>query len=115
MPARRRDEEHRQTRRKPATTPEARENQLVSDAIDLAERQIRDGTASSQVLTHFLKLGSTRERLEQQRLEHENELTRVKIEAMESAKRVEELYAEALTAMRSYRGEGPPPESNVED
>lgn len=115
MPARRRHEEDRQTRRRPATTPEGRENQLVSDAIDLAERQIREGTASSQVLTHFLKLGSTRERLEQQRLEHENELTRVKIEAMESAKRVEELYAEALTAMRSYRGDSPPPDSDVED
>jgi hypothetical protein len=77
----------------------------VSAAVDLAEQQIRDGVASSQVITHFLKLGSTRERLEQQRLEHENELTRVKIEALESQKRVEELYIEALSAMRSYAGE----------
>jgi len=88
---------------------------MVSYAIDLAEEQIRDGTASSQVITHFLKLGSTRERLEQQRLEHENELTRVKIEALEGQKRVEELYMEALQAMRSYTGEEPPPESDVED
>jgi hypothetical protein len=101
--------------RKPATTPEGRENQLVGDAIDLAEQQIRSGTASSQVITHFLKLGSTRERLEQQRLEHENELTRVKIEALESQKRVEELYLEALTAMRSYAGDMSAPESDVED
>lgn len=115
MPARRRDQEHRQTRRKPATTPEGREGQLVSDAIDLAEQQIRQGTASSQVITHFLKLGSTRERLEQQRLEHENELTRVKIEALESQKRVEELYSEALAAMRSYAGDLRPPEHDVED
>ena len=92
-------------RRRPATTPEARENEMVAAAIDLAEQQIKRGTASSQVITHFLKLGSTRERLEQQRLEHENELTRVKIEALEGQKRVEELYMEALNAMRSYSGD----------
>jgi hypothetical protein len=72
-----------------------------------------DGTASSQVITHFLKLGSTREQLEQERLRHENELTRVKIEAIESQKRVEELYKEALQAMRSYAGDLPV--SDVED
>lgn len=115
MPARRRSSEPENTRRKPATTPEGRENQMVSAAIDLAEKQIRSGTASSQVITHFLKLGSTRERLEQQRLEHENELTRVKIEALEGQKRVEELYMEALSAMRSYAGDLPMPESDVED
>ena len=114
MPARRRISEPDNKRRKRATTPEGRENQLVSDAIDLAEKQIQSGTASSQVITHFLKLGSTRERLEQQRLEHENELTRVKIEALESAKRVEELYLEALSAMRSYSGDLSP-ESDVMD
>lgn len=102
MPARRRNSEGKSRHRPPATTPEARENQLVSAAIDLAEQQISNGTASAQVITHFLKLGSTRERLEQQRLEHENELTRVRIEAIESQKRVEELYMEALQAMRSY-------------
>ena len=88
---------------------------MVSQAIDLAEEQIRNGTASSQVVTHFLKLGSTRERLEQQRLEHENELTRVKIEAIESQKRVEELYLEALTAMKSYAGNGDVPIPERED
>jgi hypothetical protein len=77
---------------------------MVSLAIDLAEKQMLAGTASSQVITHYLKLGSTREQLEQQRLEHENELTRVKIEAIESQKRVEELYKEALDAMRMYSG-----------
>ncbi len=112
MPARRRDEKVDKTRRKPATTPEGRENQLVSAAIDLAEKQIHNGTASSQVITHYLKLGSSRERLEQQRLEHENELTRVRIEAIESQKRVEELYMEALTAMRTYAGDLPPPDED---
>lgn len=105
MAARKRRSAEDDTRRKPATTPEARENQVVSLAIDLAERQIQDGSASSQVITHFLKLGSTRERLEQQRLEHENELTRVKIEQIASQQRIEELYTEAIKAMRSYAGE----------
>jgi hypothetical protein len=112
VPARRKHEEGKSNRRKPATTPEGRENEMVSAAIDLAEKQIRSGSASSQVITHFLKLGSTRERLEQQRLEHENELTRVKIEALESQKRVEELYMEALSAMRSYAGDLPAPEQD---
>lgn len=115
MPARRRRSEPEPHHQKPATTPEGRENQLVAKAIDLAERQIIEGTASSQVITHFLKLGSTRERLEQQRLEHENELTRVKIEQIESQKRVEELYLEALQAMRSYAGDAELPEPNVEE
>lgn len=110
MPARRRRSESEQTRRRPATTPEGRENEMVSIATDLAEEQIRNGTASSQVITHYLKLGSTRERLEQQRLEHENELTRVKIESLESQKRVEELYQEAIVAMRSYAGNESMPE-----
>lgn len=114
MPARRRRSQPEQTPRKPATTPEGREDQLVSQAIDLAEQQIREGIASSQVITHFLKLGSTREQLEQQRLEHENELTRVKIEAIESQKRVEELYMEALTAMRTYAGDTTISDSNEE-
>lgn len=105
MPARRRRPDAPAVRRKPATTPEARELEMVSLATDLAERQIRDGTASSQVISHFLKLGSTRERLEQQRLEHENELTKVKIEQIESQKHIEELYADAIRAMRSYAGD----------
>ena len=103
-------EEEPKTRTKPATTLEERENQLIYQAIDLAEQQIQAGTASSQVITHFLKLGSTRELLEQQRLTHENELTRVKIEAMESVKRTEELYGEAIKAMRRYSGQESPEE-----
>jgi hypothetical protein len=115
VPARRKDSKSNRRSRKPATTPEGRENELVSSAIDLAETQILNGTASSQVITHFLKLGSTRERLEQQRLEHENELTRVRIEAIESQKRVEELYMEALQAMRSYSGDVITVDDDVED
>lgn len=90
---------------RPALTPEARENQLISLAIDLAERQLIEGTASSQVITHYLKLGSTKERLEKERLEQENKLIKAKTEALQSAKRVEELYANALNAMRAYSGQ----------
>jgi hypothetical protein len=93
--------------RPPASTPEARENQLVAAAVDLAEKQLREGTASAQVITHYLKLGSTRERLEQARLEKENDLLDARREALESAAKVEELYRTALDAMRSYAGQEP--------
>lgn len=110
--ARRKPSEGERRRRKPATSPEQREGELVSLAADLAEEQILGGTASSQVITHFLKLGSSRERLEQERLRHENELSQVKKEALEGQKRVEELYLTALDAMRSYSGTEPPPEDD---
>lgn len=92
-------------RQRPATTPEGRENQLISRAMDLAERQIVEGTASSQVITHFLKLASTREKLEQERLQRENLLLSAKVEQIASGKRIEELYETALNAMRSYAGQ----------
>lgn len=95
---------NRRRKQQPATSEEGRENQLVSLAVDLAEKQLEAGTASSQVITHYLKLGSTRERLEQDRLRRENELLTSKVELMASAKRVEELYGQALDAMRLYAG-----------
>lgn len=91
---------------RPALSPEARENQLVALAVDLAERQLIEGTASSQVITHYLKLGSSKDRLEREKLEKENELLRAKTEALQSAQRVEELYVNAMNAMRRYSGEG---------
>ena len=91
---------------RPALTPEARENQLISLAVDLAEQQLRDGTASSQVITHYLKLGSTKERIEKDILEKQKELISAKTESLKSAKRVEELYADAIKAMRKYSGNG---------
>lgn len=97
-------------RMRPALTPEARENQLISLAVDLAEEQLRDKTASSQVITHFLKLGTTKAELEKEKLAKENELLRAKTESIESQKRIEELYAEALNAMRKYNGQGDPDE-----
>lgn len=96
--------------RAPARTPEAREDELAGYAYDLAEEQLLAGTASSQVITHFLKAGSRRERMEQMRMEHEIELMQVKKEQLEGQKRVEELYLSALEAMRSYSGLDNPPD-----
>lgn len=93
--------------RPPAPSPAARENQLISMAYDEAERRISEGSATSQLLTHFLKLGSTREELEQQRLMGEVELLGKKVEALESSARIEELYSDAIAAMRSYGGQIP--------
>lgn len=96
---------HRQ--RAPARTPEAREDELAAAAYDLAEDQIRSGTASSQVITHFLKAGSRRERMEQMRMSHEIELMQVKKEQLEGQQRVEALFADAIEAMRTYQGAEP--------
>jgi hypothetical protein len=94
----------RESRRPPATTPEERENQLIQAAVDLAEEQLYSGEASAQVITHYLKLGSSRERLEQQRIKNEVLLLETKRELMESEKRTEQLMIEALNAMRNYTG-----------
>ena len=90
---------------RPAMSPEARENQMIAYAVDLAEKQLREGTASSQVITYYLKLGSSKERLEREKLERENELLRAKAENLQSAQRSEEVYREALKAMRTYSGQ----------
>lgn len=95
---------------RPATSPEARENQLISLAVDLAEKQLIEGTASSQVITHYLKLGSTKERIEREILEKQKELIEAKTENLQSAKRIEELYTNAINAMKNYSGQ-----SNRED
>lgn len=97
-------------RRPPARTPEAREDQLADLAYDLAAEQIENGTASSQVITHFLKAGSRRERMEQMRMQHEIELMEVKKAQIEGQKHVEELFVEAINAMRSYQGVSEPDE-----
>lgn len=99
------DSEHEPTEHRVATTPAGREKQLVNLAVDLAEKQLRKGTASAQVLSHYLKAGSSREFLEQQRIAMEIELSRAKREQMESADRMEDLYIKAIAAMRGYQGE----------
>lgn len=92
-------------RRAPAVSQEARENQLIALAEARAEEQLRNGTASSQVICHYLRLGSLREQLERDKLRKEVEMLQAKKEALDSAKHVEELYSEAMRAVRSYRGE----------
>lgn len=94
------------TKIRPALTPEARENQLIYLATDLAEKQLREGTASSQVITHYLKLGTMKEKIEREILEKQKDLLVAKTEMIQSAKKVEELYTEAISAMRRYSGHG---------
>ena len=116
MAARRESGSEKETsRRKPATSPEAKENQMVSLAVRLAEKQLTEGTASAQVISHYLKLGSSREKLEQERLAYENNLLQAKTEAMASQARVEELYVSALNAMRSYSGQITPTDEEDDD
>ena len=100
---------------RPALTPESREDQLVALAINLAEKQLLEGTASAQVISHFLKIGSTKERIEKEILEEQKDLIKAKTEALKSEKRVEELYEEALNAMRRYSGQVVDEEREEED
>lgn len=93
---------------RPALMPESRENQLISLAVDLVEKRLLEGTASSQETTHFLKLGSTKATLEKTILEKQVELIEAKTESLKSAQKIEEMYAEAMAAMRSYSGQGEP-------
>lgn len=100
------------TRRKsrPAIDPEARENQMIALAVDLAEQQLIEGTASSQVITHFLKLGTTKAELEKEKLRRENEVLSAKAKAYQSGEEMKELYENAIKAMRDYAGQGDPDE-----
>lgn len=98
----------------PASSADAREDQLVSLAFDLAESRLKDGTASAQETTHFLKLGSRRGRLEEARIQNENLLMSAKIDAIKSAERVEELYETALGAMKQYTGQDPEDEEELD-
>ena len=94
-----------QKRTRPALTPEAREAQMIALATDCAEKQMREGKASSQVIVHYLKLGTQRNKLELEKLKRETELLSAKTTAIQSAEKVEQLYQEAMAAMRSYSGQ----------
>lgn len=93
---------------RPALSIEARENQLISLCVDEAEKRIRDGTASSQLLVHYLKQGTVKAQLEKEKLVQENKLTEAKIKALESAEEIKVLYDAALKAMRTYSGQDEP-------
>lgn len=94
--------ESKQIARPMARSPERREQQLIDAAITLAEKQLRDGTATAQVITHFLKLGTEQSKLELEKIKRENELLAAKAESISSNARLEEIYEEALKAMREY-------------
>lgn len=98
---------------RPAINQEDRESQMISLATLLAEQQLRDGTASPSVITHYLKLGSTKEKIEKEILEKQKELIAAKTEALQTAKRVEELYSQALNAMKIYSGQDDEENSDV--
>lgn len=95
---------------RPALSPESRENQMIALAVDLAEQQLRDGTASSQVITHYLKLGTTKEKLEKEKLIEENKLLRAKTDNLRAQKDMAEVYANAIAAMKNYSGIGSEPD-----
>ena len=89
---------------RPAITPEARENQLIALSYDLAEKRLREGTASASEVVHFLKLGSTKEKLEKQILEEQKNLLVAKTNNLKSTERIETLYQDAIVAMQKYSG-----------
>ena len=95
---------------RPALTPEARENQMISLTMDLVEQRLRDGTATSQETTHFLKLASSKAKLEIERLRLENELTAAKTKAIHDTEDSKILYEQAIKAIQNYAGKGDPDE-----
>ncbi|WP_290432953.1 hypothetical protein [uncultured Parasutterella sp.] len=97
-------------KRRAASTPEAREQQLIALAVDLVEKQLIEGTASSQVISHFLKLGSIRAQIEKELLEKKRDLAAAKAESIKSGARMEELYLNAVNAMKSYSGQEEEPD-----
>lgn len=111
----RRDPDKQESVSRPATTPQGRENQLIAKAFDLVEQRLVDGTASATETTALLRLGSSRERLEQERIRHENELLVVKREAMAAQVKSEALFKEAMDYFRAYTGNGPPPIESDQD
>ena len=115
--AKKKDSQEKQPTKKirPATTPEARENQLIALAVDLAEKQLLEGTASSQVITHYLKLGTQKEKIEREILEKQKELITAKTEALQATKRIEELYSNAIAAMKTYSGQNDSDDEEEDD
>lgn len=90
-------------RGRPATTPQGRENQIISAAYDLAEQRILNGTASSQEIVHFLRMGSEKEKLERAKLVEENKLLKARTKSLEASTNIEQLLKEGLMALSGYR------------
>lgn len=102
-------------RARPAKTLEGRENQLIAEAVEMAAEQLANRTASAQVLTHYLRLGTVKAQLELEQIKQQNELLKAKTESLESAKRIEKLYEEAISAWRGYSGQPEQDEESYED
>lgn len=88
----------------PARTPEARENQLINLAINLAEQKLRDGTASSQIITTLLNMATTKYQLENEKLRSDLKVASAKIEQMQNQGDMKDMYEKALVAFRTYQG-----------
>lgn len=108
------EDEASPVKRRVARTPEAREAQLISLAVDAAEKQLREGTASSQIIVHYLKMGSKREKLEQEQIKVQTEMYAARTKAYASAEEIKELYTSAMEQMKLYQG-NPSPEEPEED
>lgn len=99
--------------RRRARSPEARENQLMDLAVDLAEKQLSEGTASAMLITHYVRMASQKARLEQEKLQKEIEFLRAKTDAYEADRRSDEKYERALRAFSLYSGH--PDESETDE
>lgn len=97
---------------RPGLSPEAEENRMIALAVNLAEQQLRDGTASSQIITHYLKLATVKEKLQNERLKEENKLLRAKTEHIQREEKLEDKYDAAIKAMKAYQGYGDPDDYN---
>lgn len=100
------EKSEKQLRQKPATTPEEEENECIALAYSLVKKRLKEGTATSQETVHFLRAGSTKQKEEVEKLRKENDLLVAKVESLESQKRIEDLYEDAIAAMRVYSGHG---------
>lgn len=91
-------------RRQPASTPEDREQQMIHYADQLAEKQLRNGTASAQVITHYIKLGTAKEGLEREKIRHENLRLEAQVAQIKAQQGTAELYEKVLDALKIYTG-----------
>lgn len=113
MAERKKQSKNKAKKMPPARTPEGRENQLIGLAVDLAEKKLRDGTAPTQVIVHYLKLATEKERLENDLLSKKTQLVGAQIDSLEASRHIEELYANAIAAMQIYSGRGTPDDSDL--
>ena len=89
---------------RPATTPEEQENRMISLAVELAEKQLRDGTAATPLINHYLRLATVKERKEVEKLALETELLKARTDQIGSAARSDQMYEKAINAFREYSG-----------